>query len=524
MSLRLKTLLILFFSLLVVLSAFYVGMSRYVFGEFMSIEQIYFDRVGEQIKRSLKSEEKQLSSFVRDWGVWTASYNFIEDLNQNYIDENMTIDALGTIGTACIIYFDSELELRYHYSSPENVALARSVARAVADNHLSIERLDLEKNSSFYLWVENIESPFLVAMHPVLKSDQNQPANGYVLMGVPVDDAFTKRLAQNSGFSFSLRTKDLESCNGNFNNDKIDLALSFLNEETVLMTLKVSDIQKKCSFKLTTEVCREMNVQLQHVFNLILVMMIAIVLLVMLVVVILVNRLVLTPILHHISQFNQICISGDLSHRLTVQGSGELMLLSETANRMIDKIQGLNHEIKQIAETDSLTGLWNRRRFDDQFRCEWLRAQRNRNNLSLLMIDIDHFKSINDTYGHQVGDVCLQKIAKAIADTLLRAADFSARYGGEEFVVILPDIDPPGAMIVAERIRNAVLDLHLENTTNPAGLNSVTVSIGISTIVPTAAECHENMLKVADQAMYRAKQSGRNCSMTNLDEVDDSRG
>ncbi|MCK5782848.1 MAG: diguanylate cyclase [Desulfobacterales bacterium] len=512
MSLRFKTVLILIFSLVATLSVLYVGLNRYIFNEFSAQELLSFDRVGEQIIKTIQSEEQHFSSFVRDWGVWTASFNFIEDLNQNYIDENLTIEALDIIGTACVLYFDSDFNLRYHYSPPENVVLAESVAKAVEENRQAIELLDLKQDPSFYLSVENIGSPFLVALHPVMTTDHTRLSNGYILMGVPVDEDFSRKISHDSGFDFSLQTKGLEHDNAIYKTDEISVALNFISDETALMVLKVRDIDKKFSFTLATEIYREMNVHLHDVLQLMIFMMIVVGLLGILLVVMLVNRLVLSPVLYQIFQFNQIGSSGDLNHRLIVQGSGELRLLSETANRMLDKVQGLNQEIRELSETDGLTGLWNRRRFDAQLRHEWLRAQRKQISISLLMIDIDYFKSVNDTYGHPTGDSYLRSIAKTIVDNLLREADFCARFGGEEFTVILPDVAPDGAMIVAERIRNAVADLQIENSAAAIVSKIVTVSIGIATLLSAADESHENLVIMADQALYSAKKAGRNCS------------
>ena len=164
--------------------------------------------------------------------------------------------------------------------------------------------------------------------------------------------------------------------------------------------------------------------------------------------------------------------------------------------------------VENLAMQDGLTGIANRRRFEEKMDEEWRRAMRDRSLLSVLMIDVDHFKLYNDLYGHVVGDSCLRQIAMATQRVIHRSSDLFARYGGEEFVVVLPNTDSNGALLVAEQIRRAVESLGLPHSGNPNGL--VTVSIGCATqtlahdSVPTAP------VDAADQALYQAKSAGRN--------------
>ena len=130
---------------------------------------------------------------------------------------------------------------------------------------------------------------------------------------------------------------------------------------------------------------------------------------------------------------------------------------------------------------------------------------------SLVMFDVDWFKSYNDTYGHQAGDKALMAVAGAIASIIHRPADYSARYGGEEFVVVLPDTEPDGARRMAEKVRMAVYDLGIEHTVSPYG--RVTISVGVATWTPGGDGDANSLVRSADQALYGAKMAGRNCVM-----------
>ena len=173
-----------------------------------------------------------------------------------------------------------------------------------------------------------------------------------------------------------------------------------------------------------------------------------------------------------------------------------------------------NVSLRQQAESDALTGLANRRRFEDTLACEHERARRSGLPFSLVLLDVDYFKKFNDRYGHVAGDDCLRRVAAAIATGPRRPTDLAARYGGEEFAVVLPDTDAEGARAVAEKIRLAVQALGVAHADSPCG--AVTISLGVHTCRP-ADGTHATPLaciEAADALLYQAKLDGRNCLAT----------
>lgn len=168
-----------------------------------------------------------------------------------------------------------------------------------------------------------------------------------------------------------------------------------------------------------------------------------------------------------------------------------------------------NAQLRQLSFLDALTGLANRRQFDLALETEWSRAIRNNRPLSLLLLDVDCFKSLNDLYGHPAGDECLQRIAGALQNSLRRAAETAARYGGEEFAAILPDADIASAVLVGETMRQNVLALQVLHE-GSAVERFVTISIGAASAFPTAEGSPQALIAAADAALYRAKQRGRN--------------
>lgn len=174
-----------------------------------------------------------------------------------------------------------------------------------------------------------------------------------------------------------------------------------------------------------------------------------------------------------------------------------------------DDLERINGELAALALQDSLTGLSNRRRFDAALDEEYSRAMRNETPLALVMLDVDHFKKYNDHYGHPQGDECLRRISQTLKAASTRPGDLVARYGGEEFVILLPGTDLAGAFTVAERVRLAIQAMHLEHADNHGAI--VTISAGVAASIPVRnGKSSQDLVLAADQALYKAKESGRN--------------
>jgi len=180
----------------------------------------------------------------------------------------------------------------------------------------------------------------------------------------------------------------------------------------------------------------------------------------------------------------------------------ELRVLNQI--KMVNQIRLIN----RLSITDQLTGIPNRRSFDNQIEREWLRSAREKLPLSMMMLDVDNFKKYNDTFGHQQGDVALQIVADTMAKTLRRAADFAARWGGEEFAVLLPNTATAGAMKIAEQIRQNVEQKPIPLLSGE--ITKTTVSIGLHTMVPSQVCLQCELISLVDKALYAAKSTGRN--------------
>ena len=197
--------------------------------------------------------------------------------------------------------------------------------------------------------------------------------------------------------------------------------------------------------------------------------------------------------------------------------AGGIDYLAKPINPAILKMRVSNHldlkrsrdALERMARLDGLTGLANRRTFDDMLSREWRRLARVNNPLAVIMMDVDHFKQYNDSYGHGGGDECLRQVAMAAAGALQRPADVVARYGGEEFVALLPDTTLDGALMVAEAIRGAVMSLNIPHAGSKMA-SHVTLSLGAACTVPQPDGKPQALLEAADVELYAAKSAGRN--------------
>jgi diguanylate cyclase (GGDEF)-like protein len=169
----------------------------------------------------------------------------------------------------------------------------------------------------------------------------------------------------------------------------------------------------------------------------------------------------------------------------------------------------LTGKLQKLSVVDGLTGIANRRNFDDELSRAWRRAQRESSPVALIIADIDHFKGFNDRYGHQAGDDCLRRVAQMLAQTIKRPFDLVSRYGGEEFAVLLPDTGNAGAEQLAEAMRKAVESLNTGNL-HAKDARRVTISAGVATVIPQPGSEPARLIGVADGCLYRAKREGRN--------------
>lgn len=187
-----------------------------------------------------------------------------------------------------------------------------------------------------------------------------------------------------------------------------------------------------------------------------------------------------------------------------------LIAQSEIHELTAKKLEQAYYQLEMLSNLDGLTNIYNRRYFNSCYQQEWQRMMRNQQYLSIIMCDIDYFKTYNDYYGHLAGDECIYKIAQTIRNNIRRSSDFVARYGGEEFVVVLPNTTVKAAIKIAENIKESVKKLRIPHKKSSIS-DYISISFGIAAIIPNLDITSETLISMADQALYNAKNLGRNC-------------
>jgi two-component system, cell cycle response regulator len=196
--------------------------------------------------------------------------------------------------------------------------------------------------------------------------------------------------------------------------------------------------------------------------------------------------------------------------RARIRVGTRIVRLQRALAERIDQLEVFNQRLEVLSLEDKLTGIPNRRALDEALEREWRRCLRAKSPFAAIMIDIDSFKNFNDSYGHQEGDECLRKIAKALWSCIHRASDFLGRYGGEEFMVLLPGVDCDGASIVANHLRAVVQALGIKHENCRSKIGLCTISLGVALEIPSSNSSIEDLIAHADAALYRAKELGGN--------------
>jgi diguanylate cyclase (GGDEF)-like protein len=222
----------------------------------------------------------------------------------------------------------------------------------------------------------------------------------------------------------------------------------------------------------------------------------------------LMNLFLFEPIQHMIQQMRRVA-DGELSIEVDNRGLKDFHELALNFNTMREMVDASIQKLEHMSLMDCLTGIGNRRLFDQTLNNEWRNYKRNGKPLSLVICDIDFFKQFNDLYGHQKGDECIQQVAKVIFNAIYRPSDIVCRYGGEEFTLILPDTPLEGALYITELVRQLIDQLEIPNK-NSLVSDFITLSMGVATVPLEDIDSEEELIKAADTALYIAKENGRN--------------
>lgn len=502
-----------------------------IFPSFLKLEQ---QEAGENIRRifgALDREIFHLDQLCHDWATWNDTYEFIDALSEKYVEDNLIEDAFMANRVNLIAYFSNDgwvvwgeiydLEAESRLSLP-----------FLEDRKLDVSNpmLALQPDPSGGL--SHVRSgvlmtdygPLIFVSRSILRSDGTGPQKGILTMGRLLTDKVLTSLRDKILVDFQVayplspeaikREKEIRHTY-----QEADLTYyARKNDQQILVWAVYADAMGAPAFSVTYRFPREITQKGLTSIRYALALVFGTAMVVLVILIVLLQTVVVKPLKKLTDHASRMDREGDYSIRIDLNRRDEIGRLAKTLEMMMSTIaertealKTANEKLKQISIRDGLTGIANRRLFDEFLEREWRRMSRMKSHLSLILADVDYFKRYNDMYGHQQGDNCLVAVASAIAAQVRRPADLAARYGGEEFAIILPDTDIEGASHVAEQIRRAVVDMRIAHEGCKTA-EFITLSLGVNTIVPGPEDDMRTFVDEADQALYQAKRAGRNQS------------
>ncbi len=500
-----------------------------IFPSFLELE---YREAGDNLRRiayALDREIVFLDRLCHDWATWDDSYAFMETQPEEFVSSNLNEETLVANRFNLLVFLKPDGAVLWQYGvNEERQPIEFSFLQS---NHLPLEHPLLsfpadkaDKRQSGILDTPN--GPLLFATQEILHSDGSGPGRGFLIMGRFLDAAILTTLKEQTRIPFSLRyplPADGGQC-GTIDNvtaytpDQLGF-FEFNTGKYIETCTSYLDVNGKPIFGIQylfpRDITRKGITSMGYAAALVIASGVIIVILLNLVL----QYIILRPVQQLTEHAKRIEQEQDFSRRLHLDRNDEIGRLAHSLDTMVQTIdqrtselQLANEQLIILSVQDGLTGIANRRLFDNYLHKEWRRAMREQLPLSLILLDVDFFKKYNDTYGHQQGDRALIAVAETLQRPIRRPADLAARYGGEEFALILPNTPIDGALLIAERIRAGVQELAMEHRASEVSPH-LSISLGVVSVIPQQATDNHDVnafVEMADQGLYQAKQQGRN--------------
>lgn len=477
------------------------------------------EEIGDQADRkdlrrallAIDAKKLQLAALVYTSAVADPTYEYFERRSPDFIDENFPVDTLATFSIDLIALFDRDNQPLDQRLMVAANASARSLPLADIQPHL----INLDKvRPHAPIFDSGLMStslgPQLYAIASVMRTDGNSEARGSLLLGIALDKEFMHDIEETSQLELSLEPLDGAEPETVHNIAPEQIS----RDQHDRMTWFLTDNDARPIAKLVLTLPPRHNDDKLWALPLLFAFIVAaaggIVMLSAF------HQLLIKPIRRVGEHLQNVRMHADYNLRLNSRLGNEIGDLSRHIDSLVtqvqkqqDQLQAQSLEMQRLSYNDGLTGLANRRRFDQALALSWALAQRNQTSVALIMCDVDYFKPYNDHYGHLRGDDALRKVGAVIKRVVTRQSDLAARYGGEEFAILLPDTDENGAFEIAERVRKELHELAIPHAASMID-DMLTVSLGIAAIVPGVQQQPRQLVQRADEALYAAKAAGRN--------------
>ncbi|MDC8770063.1 diguanylate cyclase domain-containing protein [Roseateles albus] len=480
---------------------------------YQSIEKRELASHVSRLVQSIESELEHLNSLTRDWAVWSEMYRFVQQPDPAWAQDSLGPQALVTADLSLIMVYDRQGRLVHFNTNPRlnrpagetPVWLEQQIKPYIAlikDGHAAptCGLMKAEIGLMLGCWAH------------IRRSDASGEFSGSVVMGRLLDADLLAKLSKQTRLPFQLEAPAEAKPDMLVWPDFV--AASLLGSGEVRssespglyhLALPVQDLLKRDVAQLALSVPRDVHAQGLLVYQQVRRQLLWTALVMACLMAVAVHLLLVRRLRRFTRQLVTLAKTQTWKTRIKVSGADELSTLSGHVNHLLSLIETQVDSLQQLSLTDALTGLTNRRGFDERLALELSNKCRGERKLALLMLDVDHFKLYNDHYGHPAGDAALKLVAQVLQAALRRGGDMAARIGGEEFALLLPETDAEGAQEVVKRLRQHLQQLALPHAASPvAPILSLSVGIALA-----ADESPAALMARADQALYQAKQDGR---------------
>ena len=477
------------------------------------IEQMALQADRKDLRRALlaiDAKKLQLTALAYKNAVADTTYEYFEQLTPHFIDDNFPPDSLSTFNIDLIALLDRSNQL-----VDQHFIDTSGTDRALPLDELAPYLINLDKvRPHAPIFDSGLMStglgPQLYAIASVMRTDGNSEARGSLLLGIALDEDFVRDIEEVAQLELELQplaASEREQA-------RIIEPEQATRDEHNRLTWLLADNRDQPVAKLVLNLPPRNSGDKLWALPLLFAFAVAcgggIVLLLAF------RHLLIEPIRSIGEHLQNVRMHADYSLRLNSRAGNEIGDLSRHIDSLVtqvqkqqDLLQAQSLEMQRLSYNDGLTGLANRRRFDQALSLNWALAQRNQKSLALIMCDVDYFKPYNDHYGHLRGDDALRKVGGIIQRVGTRQSDVAARYGGEEFAILLPDTDETGALEIAERIRKELHELAIPHAASTID-EILTASLGVAAMVPGVQQQPRLLVQRADEALYAAKAAGRN--------------
>lgn len=482
-------------------------LTRFVFSPALyKEEQAIIVHEMDRLERSIAVNQQQLLSQVRDWATWDDTYEFVQDEYPRYAEVNFSQSMFEEMRYQLMAFFNADGEVHYlgglnpatgQFQTCTSTTLACSwMMPYVVSMQRSIQENSAHQDHSVFY---THPAPALVASSPILRTDSSGPSAGWLFKVRAMDGGWLEMLSEVTGLPLSLTVRPIASM-------PASRTASTIMGNTVLAERFLTTYQPGAIIAISSRLERDRYLAGLRSLRYVLIWTGVMMLLVIVAVLVLLQKMILTP-LRALTLFTEQLGQASLPHNGLTHRSDEIGLLARAFERQFTRQRQLNEKLSVLSTHDTLTGLPNRRLFDQELQRAVDQAIANHTPIAVMMLDIDHFKLFNDHYGHPKGDHCLATVGAKLQEIAENSGVLIARTGGEEFSV-LAEMPIDQAHRLANSINAAIDALDYPHGFSPVA-SHLTFSIGISALEIDAGLTPSALMSTADQALYQAKKAGR---------------